>query len=90
VWHLFVVRTQERDRVQRHLKEAGIDTVIHYPIAPHQQEAYRDLGFAKDAFPIANQLAGEVLSLPIGPYLTDDQQSRVITALQECSAKQRA
>ena len=90
VWHLFVVRTQERDRVQRFLKEAGVDTVIHYPIAPHQQEAYRDLGFAKDAFPIANQLAGEVLSLPIGPYLTDDQQSRAIAALQQCAVKQGA
>jgi len=86
VWHLYVVRSTGRDRLQQALRAAGVDTVIHYPIAPHQQQAYQDLGFARSAFPLANQLASEVLSLPIGPYLTDDQQRLVIDAVRDAAA----
>jgi dTDP-4-amino-4,6-dideoxygalactose transaminase len=80
-WHLYVVRCAERDAVQRELRAAGVDTLIHYPIPPHRQEAYRTLDLAADGFPIASAMAGQVLSLPIGPHLTDDQQDRVIEAL---------
>ncbi|GAB5517433.1 DegT/DnrJ/EryC1/StrS family aminotransferase [Rhodopirellula baltica] len=69
VWHLFVIRTQQRDAVREHLQQHGIGTQIHYPIPPHASDAYRDLGFSLDAFPLANQLANEVLSLPMGPQL---------------------
>lgn len=67
-WHLFVIRHPRRDELQAKLAEAGIGTLIHYPIPPHRQEAYRDLGFGPGAFPIAETLAREVLSLPIGPH----------------------
>src|SRR5262249_32036482 len=63
-WHLYVVRSRERDALQERLKASGIGTLIHYPIPPHSQRAYRQLGLAPEALPIASQLAGEVLSLP--------------------------
>lgn len=77
VWHLFVVRTPWRDRLQQHLAAEGISSLIHYPIAPHQQEAY----CMKVDLPIAEQLAKEVLSLPIGPHLTRANAERVILAI---------
>ena len=69
VWHLYVVRSAERDALQARLDTTGIGTLIHYPIAPHMQDAYAGLGIATDALPLARQLATEVLSLPIGPQL---------------------
>lgn len=84
-WHLFVVRVRggvkERDRVQRLLSAAGVGTIIHYPIPPHRQAAYADLGIPANAFPLASAMADEVLSLPIGPHLSEAQQDRVIDAL---------
>lgn len=68
-WHLFVVRSPQRDAFQTALKDANIGTLIHYPIPPHRQRAYCDLGFVHEAFPIANKLAREVISLPMGPHL---------------------
>ena len=70
-WHLFVIRTPGRDRVQQALESRGIGTMIHYPLPPYRQKAYAELGFSKGAFPIADQLADEVLSLPMGPHLAD-------------------
>lgn len=70
VWHLYVVRSPDRDGLQKRLAEAGVGTLIHYPIPPHMQAAYANLGLAPDALPLARQLAGEVLSLPIGPQLS--------------------
>ena len=69
VWHLYVVRSERRDDIQKHLGKLGIVTLIHYPIPPHMQEAYKNLGFKPVSFPIAKRLAGEILSLPIGPHL---------------------
>ena len=80
VWHLFVVRHVQRDAVQSRLSEAGIGSLIHYPIPPHRQAAYAGAGFAADAFPIASRMADEVLSLPIGPQQTAEQMQAVITA----------
>lgn len=68
VYHLFVVRSGERDLLRNRLKGVGVETLIHYPIAPHKQEAYRAM--AGLALPIAERLAQEVLSLPIGPHLS--------------------
>ena len=79
-WHLYVVRTQHRAALQAHLQANGIGTLIHYPIPPHLQEAYAGAGFAASDFPIATQLANEVVSLPMGPHLLDDQVSQVIEA----------
>jgi len=81
VWHLYVLRSPERDTLQAQLRDAGVGTLIHYPIPPHIQEAYTDLGIATDALPLAQQLAGEVLSLPIGPQMPGTDLERVIAQL---------
>lgn len=65
VYHLFVVRTEKRDALQKYLNEQGIGTMIHYPIPPYQQEAYKHLNIKKGAFPIADELASTMLSLPL-------------------------
>lgn len=80
-WHLYVVRSQSRDHLQQALSEAGIGTLIHYPIPPHMQAAYSDLGLKPDSFPLARQLANEVLSLPMGPHLQLDQARAVVAAI---------
>lgn len=85
-WHLHVVRSTKRDQLQKRLGEAGIGTLIHYPIPPHMQAAYAGLGHAPDALPIARQLAGEVLSLPIGPHLALGDVERVIAAVRQAAA----
>jgi len=69
VWHLFVIRHPNRDELQKQLAEAGISTMIHYPIPPHLQQAYSGLGYEEGACPIAEAIHGEVLSLPIGPQM---------------------
>jgi dTDP-4-amino-4,6-dideoxygalactose transaminase len=81
-WHLYVVRVQKRDELQRRLSEAGVDTLIHYPIPPHKQQAYADLNIA--AQPIAEAMANEALSLPIGPHLTLADAERAAEALRKC------
>lgn len=70
VWHLFVVRSQNRDALQAHLSQHGIGTLIHYPIPPHLQTAYTELGYKSGDFPLAELIHGEVLSLPIGPHMS--------------------
>lgn len=77
-WHLFVIRTPDRDRVQRALESRGIGTMIHYPLPPYRQKAYAELGLPKGSFPIADQLADEVLSLPMGPHLADREWIRML------------
>ncbi len=69
VWHLYVVRSPQREALQKTLTEAGIGHLIHYPIPPHLQMAYQGLGLKQGSLPIAEQYANEVLSLPIGPQL---------------------
>lgn len=81
-WHLYVVRSSERDGLQKRLAEAGVGTLIHYPIPPHLQAAYADLGLAPDALPLARDLAGEMLSLPMGPQLPLAEAARVIEAVR--------
>lgn len=83
VWHLFVIHSPHRDALQRRLADAGIDTIVHYPVAPHMQAAYASLEYAPEAFPIARRLHDEALSLPLGPHLTTEQQGRVITTLRD-------
>jgi dTDP-4-amino-4,6-dideoxygalactose transaminase len=70
VYHLYVVRTRQRDALQRHLSENGIETLIHYPIPPHLQKAYSYLGYKKGDFPIAEEIAETCLSLPLWPGMT--------------------
>ena len=77
VYHLYVIKTENRDGLQKHLSENGIGTLIHYPIPPHLQKAYQYLGFKKGSFPIAEELADNCLSLPIWPGMTLDQVNTV-------------
>ena len=86
VWHLFVVRCTRRDALQQHLQAHGIQSQVHYPVPPHRQPAYAALRDAR--LPLTDQLHDEVLSLPIGPTLSDAAVDRVIEVCQafECSA----
>jgi dTDP-4-amino-4,6-dideoxygalactose transaminase len=83
VWHLFVVRDKTREQFQLQLNQTGIGTLIHYPIPPHLQGAYADLGLGKGAFPIAERIHEEVLSLPMFPSMTLEQTNRVIVACRK-------
>jgi len=76
VWHLFVIRTQQRHKLQQYLTENGIQTLIHYPIPPHKQLAYKECNELN--FPITEKIHNEVLSLPIGPMLTDNQVEYIV------------
>lgn len=82
VWHLYVVRSPERDGLQARLGEAGIGTLIHYPIPPHHQQAYQDLAPELPPAPLAEALAQDLLSLPIGPHLSSEQHAEVLAALR--------
>lgn len=84
VWHLFVIRCEKRDALQNHLAEKGIQTLIHYPIPPNKQLAYKELNHLD--FPITNTIHDQVLSLPISPVVTDDEVSMVIQAVNSFSA----
>jgi dTDP-4-amino-4,6-dideoxygalactose transaminase len=77
VYHLYVVRVADREELQRQLGEAGIGTGIHYPVPLHLQNAYRELGYRPGTFPIAERACKEILSLPMFPELTGEEQSRV-------------
>jgi dTDP-4-amino-4,6-dideoxygalactose transaminase len=81
-WHLYVVRCRRREQLQARLKADGIETLVHYPLAPHLQAAYRPLGIAAGSLPIAEQLQHEVLSLPMGPHLQPDDVRRVVAAVR--------
>ncbi len=80
-WHLFVIRHPQRDALQKRLGEAGIGTLIHYPIPPHKQSAYAAASFSADAFPVASRIADEVLSLPMGPHLSSPSAQSVVQTL---------
>lgn len=81
-WHLFVVRYPQRDRLRCELEAAGIGTLIHYPIPPHLQGAYAHLGLGEGALPLAERVHREVLSLPIGPHLTDAHLAGTMTTVR--------
>ncbi len=78
VWHVFVVRAQPRDALQSHLNAQGIGTLIHYPVPPHQQPAYRE--WNARSYPLTERIHREVLSLPISPVMNDAQVSAVVAA----------
>ena len=83
VWHLFVIRSKQRNDLQKCLKNKEIETLIHYPIPPHLSGAYGALGFSAGNFPLTEQLANEVLSLPMGPHLKLTMASSVIQAIND-------
>ena len=81
VWHLFVVRSNRRDELQRHLKIQGVNTLVHYPVPPHLQLAYKDASLP-GAYPITEAIHREALSLPMGPHLTSEEAARVVEAVR--------
>ncbi|SDE81001.1 DegT/DnrJ/EryC1/StrS family aminotransferase [Sporomusa acidovorans] len=82
VWHLYVVRTKIRSLVQEHFAQTGVGSLIHYPIPPHLSGAYSEMGLQKGCFPITEQLADEVLSLPMGPHLTEQEINYICSQLK--------
>jgi dTDP-4-amino-4,6-dideoxygalactose transaminase len=82
VWHLYVVQAQDRAGVQARLAAKGVQTLIHYPVPPHLQECYADLGLLRGSLPVAERLAEQVLSLPLGPHLRPEQADRVVRAIR--------
>ncbi len=82
VWHLFVVRTDNRPELTGKLDRNGIGWLIHYPKPPHLQDAYRELGYRAGSFPQAERLAEEMVSIPMGPHLTEQDIEAVIVALR--------
>ncbi|MCI9077141.1 MAG: DegT/DnrJ/EryC1/StrS family aminotransferase [Dorea sp.] len=81
IWHQFVIRCPQRDKLMDYLKDKGIGTIIHYPIPPHLSEAYGYLGYREGAFPITEQYAKETLSLPLYNGMTSEEQDYIIDAL---------
>jgi dTDP-4-amino-4,6-dideoxygalactose transaminase len=86
VYHVYAVRTTDRDEMMWNLQEQGIGCAIHYPIPIHLQKAYRDLGYEKGAFPVSERLAREFISLPMFPELSDAQITVVASALKQVFA----
>lgn len=90
-WHLYVVRHRQRDALARRLAEAGVATVIHYPVSPHLQPAYASLGIPRGSLPIAETLQEQVLSLPIGPTQAPAETQEVIRQVRmACAALENA
>ena len=83
VWHIFIIRIENREKLQNYLTENGVQTLIHYPIPPHKQEAYKD--WNNLSFPITEQIHNEVLSLPISPVMPEDEVSVVIELINTFS-----
>ena len=87
VWHLFVIRTANRDKLQEYLYQHGIQTLIHYPVPPHKQRAYRV--FNPMSFPITEQIQKEVLSLPVSAIMTDKEIKQVVESLNSYNGEIR-
>ena len=81
-WHQYVIQSDDRDALAARLGEAGIQTIVHYPVPPHRQQAYADLAVPKGGLPIAERLAERVLSLPMGPHLSVEDARRIVEAVQ--------
>jgi dTDP-4-amino-4,6-dideoxygalactose transaminase len=87
VYHLYVIRVQEREQLQHDLNEVGIGTGIHYPVPLHLQKAYTTLGYRAGDFPVAERCAAEIVSLPMFPGLSAGQQKRVAEAVQASASR---
>ena len=85
-WHLYVVQHPERDALQKQLADVGVGTLIHYPIPPHLQQAYASAGYMRGQFPVAEKIADQCLSLPIGPHLAMEKIPRVMETAKQATA----
>lgn len=82
-WHLFVVRTKQRDSFQKMLSLKGINTIIHYPVPPHKQKAFSDIGLNNISLPITENMSKEIISLPIGPHLSIKNAESIVKSIKE-------
>lgn len=82
VYHTYIIRTPQRDELQAYLKEKGVDSKVHYPIPIHLQEAFADLGLGAGDFPVCEQQAAEILSLPVYPELSDEKIEYICDCIQ--------
>jgi dTDP-4-amino-4,6-dideoxygalactose transaminase len=87
VWHVFPILVSRRDEVAAALAERGVETLIHYPVAPHLQPAYRHLGLPAGSFPLAERIHAEELSLPMGPHLTPEEREHVVRSVCDVLAE---
>lgn len=85
-WHVFCVRHRHRDALQAHLADRGIETQVHYPVAPSRSQAFASLGFPQGSFPVAESVTATALSLPLGPHLDDASVTYVVEAIRAFSA----
>ncbi|MGB7354843.1 MAG: DegT/DnrJ/EryC1/StrS family aminotransferase [Acidobacteriaceae bacterium] len=90
VYHLYVIRTADRNGLMESLKQVGIGTGIHYPVPLHQQKAYASLGYKPDNLPVCTRVATEIVSLPMFPHLTAQQQERVADEIANFTVRTRA
>ncbi len=81
-WHLFVVQSNDRDKLQHYLTKNGVGTMIHYPIPPHLQPAYQELGYPEGTFPVAEKLSNTILSLPMGPHMSPQNAQEIVALLK--------
>jgi dTDP-4-amino-4,6-dideoxygalactose transaminase len=88
VYHLYVIRTQDRDALAKSLNAQGIQTGFHYPVPLHQQQCYADWGYAKGSLPVTERVSSEIVSLPMFPGLSAAQQSRVVSAIEAYAGTQ--
>ncbi len=86
VYHLYVVRVENREEFMKQMNAAGVSTGIHYPIPLHLQKAYKNLGYRQGDFPVAEKVSAEIVSLPMFPQLTAEQQGKVVTETLNCVA----
>jgi len=87
VYHLYVIQVKDRDKLGDHLKAQGIATGLHYPVPVHLQKCYRNWGYAEGSLPVTERVARNILSLPMFPTLTAEQQQRTVDAIAEYLAK---
>ena len=81
VWHIFAIRTEDRNALQKHLEANGIQTNIHYPTPPHKQGAYKE--WENQSYPISEEIHRTVLSLPISPVMTNEEVKKVVVVVNE-------
>ncbi len=83
VWHLFTIRLENRDLLMQQMADNGIQTLVHYPVPPHLQAAYKDLGYQSGSFPVAEKIHNTTLSLPMDPMMSDAQVEQVINSCRQ-------
>ncbi|MDP8909133.1 MAG: DegT/DnrJ/EryC1/StrS family aminotransferase, partial [Chloroflexota bacterium] len=88
VYHLFVVRTEDRDGLREHLSAEGVNTAVHYPVPIHRVGAYAGLGLAAGSLPVAERLAGEICTLPLFPGMSEDEVARVVNGVLKFDRRQ--